>query len=106
LNADVLEGHYSSALNHLANVSLQLGTQVPFSKKPKAILDNEYIFDTFQALEKNLAWGLGLNLHDMTYQLGRTLEFDPENEKFVNDEQANNMLGRAYRKPYVVPEVV
>lgn len=106
LNADVLEGHYSSALNHLANISLRLGSQVPFSKTPKAVLENEYIFDTFQALEKNLAWGLGLNLHDMTYQLGRTLEFDPVNEKFVNDEQADNMLGRAYRKPYQVPNVV
>jgi predicted dehydrogenase len=106
LNADVLEGHYSSALNHLANISLRLGSQVPFSKTPKAILDNEYIFDTFQALEKNLAWGLGLNLHDMTYQLGRTLEFDPANESFVDDKQANNMLGRAYRNPYLVPNIV
>ena len=30
LNADILEGHYSSALCHLANISLRLGERVPF----------------------------------------------------------------------------
>ena len=31
LNADILEGHYSSALCHLANISYRLGEQVPFN---------------------------------------------------------------------------
>ena len=45
------------------------------------------IVNTFQALEKNLAWGLGLKLHDMTYRMGRSLQFDPEVEKFVDDDE-------------------
>jgi len=28
---------------------------------------------------------------------------DPRTEKFVNDAEANAMLTRDYRKPYVVP---
>ena len=106
LNADVLEGHYSSALCHLSNVSYRLGQQVPFSKRPDAIFENEVIFDSFQTIEKNLAWGVGLKLHDMSYCMGRTLNFDAATEKFVDDEEANSMLTRTYRKPYEVKEVV
>ena len=61
LNAEIEEGHYSSALCHLANIS---------------------------------------------YRLGRSLEFDPETERFKSDRQANAMLTRDYRHPYVVPKVV
>lgn len=61
LGVDIEEGHYSSALCHLGNIS---------------------------------------------YRLGRTLEFDPKTERFVNDEQANAMLTRDYRSPFVVPETV
>ncbi len=105
LNADVLEGHYSAGLCHLPNISMRLGHEVPF-QTPKQVVDNEVAFDSFQLIEKNLGWGVGLDLHNMTYQYGRELTFDPENETFVGDEEANEMLTRTYRKPYVVPETV
>jgi len=61
LNAPIEEGHISSALVHLANVS---------------------------------------------YRLGRTLNFDPETELVIGDDEANQMLRGTYREPYVVPEKV
>jgi len=105
LNADVLEGHYSSALCHLPNISMRLGHQVPF-QTPKEVMDNEVAYDAFQMVEKNLGWGLGLNLHNMTYQYGRDLTFDPATDAFVGDDEANAMLTRSYRKPYIVPKIV
>jgi hypothetical protein len=36
--------------------------------------------------------------------VGRTLSFDPKNEKFVGDAEADKLLTREYRKPFVVPE--
>jgi predicted dehydrogenase len=36
-------------------------------------------------------------------RLGRSLEFDPERERFVGDAEANQYLTRVYRKPFVVP---
>lgn len=39
-------------------------------------------------------------------RLGRSLEFDPVTEKYVNDDEANTYLTRNYRKPFVVPETV
>ena len=40
------------------------------------------------------------------YKVGRTLEFDPETETCINDDQANQLLQPEYREPYVVPKVV
>ena len=46
------------------------------------------------------------HLGNISYRLGRQLEFDPGKERFVGDDHANAMLGRKYRKPYTVPEKV
>ena len=34
------------------------------------------------------------------------LQFDPAKMKFIGDAEADKMLTRPYRKPYVVPEKV
>ncbi len=39
-------------------------------------------------------------------RLGRSLEFDPSEERFIHDREANKLLKRKYRKPFVVPEKV
>lgn len=46
------------------------------------------------------------HLGNISYRLGRQLEFDPGAERFVGDEEANGMLSRNYRAPFVVPEKV
>ena len=61
LNADIEEGHVSSALCHLANVS---------------------------------------------YRMGSTIHFDADAEKCRNDNEANRLLTRNYRAPFVVPNVM
>ncbi len=63
LNCDILEGHLSAVLFHMANIS---------------------------------------------YRLGRTLAFDPKTETFVGNgaQQANGLLTREYREPFVVRDEV
>ncbi len=46
------------------------------------------------------------HLGNIAYRLGRTLNFDPQKEVFVGDKEANAMLTRKYRAPYVVPTTV
>ncbi len=46
------------------------------------------------------------HLGNISYRLGRQLQFDPATEKFVGDSEADAMLTRNYRKPYVVPDEV
>jgi predicted dehydrogenase len=46
------------------------------------------------------------HLGNIAFRLDRQLQFDPATERFVNDKQANAMLTRNYRAPYVVPQSV
>ncbi len=46
------------------------------------------------------------HLGNISYRLGRQLNFDPKTEKFIGDEKANELLKRKYRAPYVVPDKV
>ena len=61
MHCSILEGHLSTSLCHLANIS---------------------------------------------YRLGRSLRFNGAQENFVNDREADAMLTRVYRKPFVVTEVI
>ena len=61
-------------------------------------LDNEII-------EGHLSASLG-HLGVISYRTGRKLIFNPETEKFVRDKEADKLLTREYRKPYVMPEIV
>ncbi len=48
-----------------------------------------------------------VHLANISYRLGgRALMFDGAKEKFVNDPEADALLTREYRKPYVVPDKV
>lgn len=46
------------------------------------------------------------HLGNMSYQLGRRLQFDPKTETFINDPEADALSTRKYRAPYIVPNVV
>lgn len=46
------------------------------------------------------------HLGNISYRLNRQLEFDPEAERFPNDQTANEFLSRGYRSPFIVPAVV
>jgi len=47
-----------------------------------------------------------IHLANISYRLGRSLDFDPVAMKFPGDEQANAMLTKEYRKNFEVPEKV
>ena len=47
-----------------------------------------------------------MHLANISYRLGRTLDWDEKTMTVVNDPEANKMLTRAYRAPFVVPKHV
>jgi len=106
LNASVLDGHYSSALCHLANISYRLGKQVPFCPRTKVFDGNKDASWTLARMQEHVAIEASLKLEDLTYRLGRKLVVDAKTESIVNDPEANKMLTRNYREPFVVPEKV
>ncbi|UCH64253.1 MAG: Gfo/Idh/MocA family oxidoreductase [Fidelibacterota bacterium] len=46
------------------------------------------------------------HLANISYLVGHDLTFDGKKEKFVGDREADKLLTRKYRKPYVVPDKV
>jgi predicted dehydrogenase len=48
------------------------------------------------------------HLGNISYRLGRQLEFDPVAERFIGEgeNEANSMISRDYRAPYLLPEVI
>jgi predicted dehydrogenase len=105
LRAPVLEGHYSSALCHIGNISYRLGSPESFEAVSKALASNEPMTESFKRFEKHLEDN-ALQLKDLHCQSGPSLSFDPKAENFGDNGTANAMLTREYRAPFVVPAQV
>lgn len=106
LNGEILEGHRSSLLAHLGNISYRLGESVPFNSQTKAFGGDKRAFDAFQDMKGHLVDAAHLELTNSSYRLGRLLHFDAQTERFVDDPDATEMLTRPYRKPFIMPEQV
>ncbi len=46
------------------------------------------------------------HLGNIAFRTGKAIRFDAKTETCVDDPEANRLLGRTYRKPFVVPETV
>ena len=46
------------------------------------------------------------HLGNIAIRVGRVLRFDGATETITGDAEASKLLGRAYRKPFVMPEKV
>jgi predicted dehydrogenase len=106
LNGDILEGHLSSALCHLGNISYRLGTEQPFNKKLGSLGDGEAPAREAAEAVEGMVEHLKSNnvmLDKMSYRVGRKLRIDATKETFINDKEADLMLTRDYRKGFEVP---
>ena len=45
------------------------------------------------------------HLGNISYRLGRKVFWDAENQQFINDEEANNLVKANYRSPWQIPKV-
>jgi predicted dehydrogenase len=44
------------------------------------------------------------HLGNIAYRVGRSVKFDGATERFVGDEEADKLLGRTYRAPFLLPD--
>jgi hypothetical protein len=63
-------------------------------------------YEAWGGMKQHLVDAADMKLDRNTCRMGRKLQFDAQAEKFVGDDEANKLLSRAYRAPYVVPEQV
>jgi predicted dehydrogenase len=105
LNADILEGHYSSALCHIGNISYRLGRNAApaeIRRELESVKVNEDALETFERTRKHLEAN-GIDLEKTKLTLGPLLRLVPDGEVFDDNAKANALLTREYRKPFVVP---
>jgi len=104
LNADIEEGHLSSALCHLGNISYLLGDRVPVGEareRLKTVKSGDDLAAVYRRFEQHLAAN-GVPPEFTAVQFGRPLPFDAATETF-RDAALNSWLTREYRAPFVVP---
>ena len=107
LYTDALEGHLSAGLVHMANISFRTGRQTSGEAIREVIRGEKELSDSFERLQSHLtANRIDLNEHPLT--LGPMLEMDPRRERFVGTfaDEANRLVSRDYRAPFVVPREV
>jgi hypothetical protein len=105
LNAEILEGHQSSALCHIGNISWRLGRTVSpaelrselgkLAASDKAL---ETLDRTLEHLRDNK-----VDVEQTKITLGPHLALDSQREAFIANPKADALLSREYRKPFVVP---
>ncbi len=105
LTASIEDGHLSSALCHLGNVSYQRGQAAGSEKVGKIAAELRHAGDTGDRFLEHLAQN-GVNPEIEQPIVGPWLDIDPDSEQIVDDDEANRLLTRVYREPFVVPEVV
>ncbi|MEN6496041.1 MAG: Gfo/Idh/MocA family oxidoreductase [Thermoguttaceae bacterium] len=106
LNAEILEGHRSTLLVHLGNISYRLGKNVPIETQTKAFGGDRLACEAFEDMKQHLGEAAHLQLTSSAYRLGRVLRFDSEAERFIGDPDADEMLTHPYREPFIVPAQV
>jgi predicted dehydrogenase len=105
LNAEILEGHLSTALCHIGNISWRLGQESSVAEVREQVGKMKVHDNVGETLDRTLKH-LGDNKVDLEKSkmtLGVKLEISPKGEEFVGNAKANKYLTREYRKPFVVP---
>jgi hypothetical protein len=107
LNADIEQGHQSSALCHLGNISYRLGEVMPvveIQKRLEAAKLKDECVETFDRVKQHLADN-GVSPESTPLRYGSMLSVDGRGETFTGSQsdKANPMLTREYRKNYEVP---
>ncbi|HWA25274.1 MAG TPA: Gfo/Idh/MocA family oxidoreductase [Lacunisphaera sp.] len=106
LRGPIDEGHVSSALCHLGNVSHQLGRAASGGELNERVRGNAVLAEAYGRMTEHLAANQ-VDLAKTPLTLGAPLALDPAAERFTGEgaAAANAMLTRTYRPPYVVPQL-
>jgi predicted dehydrogenase len=103
--ADILEGHLSSALCHLGNISHRVGQTANPDEIEAAVKNDSAAQETLARMEAHLAAN-GVDIKKTKLTIGPRLRFDPKTERFVDNARATELISRPYRPGFVVPETV
>ena len=102
LHLDIEDGHLSSALAHLGNVSYRQGQIVPEGTRPSHLTGDRHVMETLASFEDHLTEN-GVDFNATKFYLGQPLSIDPQTE-LSSDASANRLFTREYRQGFELPE--
>jgi hypothetical protein len=104
LEGDILQGHLSAALVHMANISYRLGKTAAPGEIRERIRGRRGSLDAYERFQAHLAAN-GIDLDKTRATLGPLLTMDSNTERFTGEfaTEANKLVTREYRAPFVVP---
>lgn len=105
-NLSILNGHLSSALAHLANISYRIGKSLRPEEMRERLQGDKAAVETLNDFETNLrANKINISVEQAT--VGPWLDFDPATERFTGEfaDQANPLLTEEYREGFTLPEI-
>jgi predicted dehydrogenase len=111
LHADIQEGHLSSSLCHLGNISYRLGHLSSSADVQKSAAMQQKSLDAINRLQDHL-FANWIDIEKNKITAGPWLNFDPAEEKFTAKDEygihrwANDLLKGSYRNPFIVPEKI
>jgi predicted dehydrogenase len=114
LNAPIRQGHISSAVCHLGNLSYRLGSPATWEEIEQAADAFPKARETVARLKQHVTANK-VDLQKEPLSLGPWLTIDPETERIVglkasgrtvNVKEAEQLARGSYRPPFVVPENV
>jgi predicted dehydrogenase len=105
LHADIAEGQVSAALVHTGNISYRLGKKLSPPALNELVKGNSDLAESLGRMEAHLGANM-VDLNQTPLVMGAALKMNPKTERFTNNHEANRLLTREYRSPFVVPEKV
>lgn len=107
LRNDILDGHLSTALSHMGNISHRIGKRTSPADILDSIKGNKDMVEVYGRFRAHLAAN-GVDLDKTPATLGPVLSMNAKRERFVGDfsTEAGMLLSRNYRRPFVVPKKV
>lgn len=103
LHADIREGHVSSAMCHMGNVSHLQGKTHSKQELDTMAGRNPHTAEAWQRMHEHLVKnGVDVDTEAGGVRMGPRLTMDPTTERF-SDDASNALLARNYREGFVVP---
>lgn len=104
LNADILEGHLSSALCHVGNISYRLGSPISAAEIGQKLQGDDAALETFDRFQSHLKDN---KVDPATTKIAFGPKLTLAGQEVFSGElaaEANKYLTREYRAQFVVPE--
>ncbi|MDP6633435.1 MAG: Gfo/Idh/MocA family oxidoreductase [Phycisphaerae bacterium] len=107
LKTTMLNGHLSTSLCHMGNISYRVGKAASLEQVNDVIKKDAQVLNAIERTRQHLSAN-GVELKTAGLTLGPKLTMDSDKEQFTGPfaKEANALVKRKYRKPFVIREKV